>query len=256
MTKTNLMGIIATLFVVVIFTVVISGCTSANKTNINTDDPDKAFAIAMESYNSKDYTQAVEDFSFIKIKFSGSKNIDKAQFYLGMSYYKRDEYVLAAYEFENMLKNYTSSEFQVEGRYMLAMCYYSLSPDYFLDQTYTRYAIIELQNFLIIYPKDKKVPEVESKIKELRNKLAYKEFSAGLLYLKMDRYKAAQVYFDNVLSEYYDSDYADDASYNKIKVLILRNKLDEAKKEITAFENKYKMSTYYSQVESIKKSIQ
>ncbi|HPS66026.1 MAG TPA: outer membrane protein assembly factor BamD, partial [Ignavibacteria bacterium] len=232
------------------------GCTSANKTNINTDDPDKAFDIAMKSYNSKDYTQAVEDFSLIKIKFSGSKNIDKAQFYLGMSYYKREEYVLAAYEFENLLKNYTSSEFQVEARYMLAMCYYSLSPDYFLDQTYTRYAIIEFQNFLIINPKDKKVPEVETKIKELRNKLALKEFSSGLLYLKMDRYRAAQVYFDNVLTEYYDTDYADDASYNKIKVLVIRKKIDDAKKEIASFENKYKSSIYYSQVETIKKSLQ
>ncbi len=256
MIKTNSFRIIAALFITVMFTVLMSGCTSANKTNINTDDPDKAFDIAMKSYNSKDYTQAVEDFSLIKIKFSGSKNIDKAQFYLGMSYYKREEYVLAAYEFENLLKNYTSSEFQVEARYMLAMCYYSLSPDYFLDQTYTRYAIIEFQNFLIINPKDKKVPEVETKIKELRNKLALKEFSSGLLYLKMDRYRAAQVYFDNVLTEYYDTDYADDASYNKIKVLVIRKKIDDAKKEIASFENKYKSSIYYSQVETIKKSLQ
>ncbi len=256
MIKTNSLRIIAALFVMVMITVLMSGCTSANKTNINTEDPDKAFDIAMKSYNAKDYTQAVEDFSLIKIKFSGSKNIDKAQFYLGMSYYKREEYVLAAYEFENLLKNYTSSEFQVEARYMLAMCYYSLSPDYFLDQTYTRYAIIEFQNFLIINPKDKKVPEVEAKIKELRNKLALKEFSAGLLYLKMDRYRAAQVYFENVLTEYYDTDYADDASYNKIKVLVIRKKIDDAKKEIASFESKYKSSAYYSQVESIKKSLQ
>lgn len=256
MIKTNSFRIIAALFITVMISVLMSGCSSANKTNINTEDPDKAFEIAMKSYNVKDYTQAVEDFSLIKIKFSGSKNIDKAQFYLGMSYYKREEYVLAAYEFENLLKNYTSSEFQVEARYMLAMCYYSLSPEYFLDQTYTRYAIIEFQNFLIINPKDKKVPDVEAKIKELRNKLALKEYSAGLLYLKMDRYRAAQVYFDNVLTEYYDTDYADDASYNKIKVLVIRKKFEDAKKEIALFENKYKSSAYYSQVETIKKSLQ
>ena len=256
MINKNSLSIFAALLISIMSAVIISGCSSANKSNIDTDDPDKAYEIAMQSYNKKDYTQAVEDFSLIKLKFSGSKNIDKAQFYLGMSYYYRKEYILAANEFENLLKNYTSSEFQVEGRYMLAMSYYSLSPEYYLDQTYTNYALIEFQNFLIIYPKDKKVSEVEAKIKELRNKLALKEYSAGLLYVKMDRYKAAQVYFEKVQTEYYDTDYADDASFNKIKVLIMRKKTEEAKKEIASFESKYKSSLYYSQVENLKKSLQ
>lgn len=256
MINKNSLSIFAALLISIMSAVIMSGCSSANKSNIDTEDPDKAYEIAMQSYNKKDYTQAVEDFSLIKLKFSGSKNIDKAQFYLGMSYYYRKEYILAANEFENLLKNYTSSEFQVEGRYMLAMSYYSLSPEYYLDQTYTNYALIEFQNFLIIYPKDKKVPEVEAKIKELRNKLALKEYSAGLLYLKMDRYKAAQVYFEKVQTEYYDTDYADDASFNKIKVLIMRKKSEEAKKEITLFESKYKSSIYYLQVENLKKSLQ
>lgn len=256
MINKNSLSIFAAVLLSIISAVIISGCSSANKSNIDTDDPDKAYDIAMLSYNKKDYTQAVEDFSLIKLKFSGSKNIDKAQFYLGMSYYNRKEYILAANEFENLLKNYTSSEFQVEGRYMLAMSYYSLSPEYYLDQTYTNYALIEFQNFLIIYPKDKKVSEVEAKIKELRNKLALKEYSAGLLYVKMDRYKAAQVYFEKVQTEYYDTDYADDASFNKIKVLIMRKKTEEAKKEIASFESKYKSSLYYSQVENLKKSLQ
>ena len=256
MINKNSLSIFAAVLLSIISAVIISGCSSANKSNIDTDDPDKAYEIAMQSYNKKDYTQAVEDFSLIKLKFSGSKNIDKAQFYLGMSYYYRKEYILAANEFENLLKNYTSSEFQVEGRYMLAMSYYSLSPEYYLDQTYTNYALIEFQNFLIIYPKDKKVSEVEAKIKELRNKLALKEYSAGLLYVKMDRYKAAQVYFEKVQTEYYDTDYADDASFNKIKVLIMRKKTEEAKKEIASFESKYKSSLYYSQVENLKKSLQ
>jgi outer membrane protein assembly factor BamD len=256
MINKNSLSIFAALLLSIMSAVIISGCSSANKSNIDTDDPDKAYEIAMQSYNKKDYTQAVEDFSLIKLKFSGSKNIDKAQFYLGMSYYYRKEYILAANEFENLLKNYNSSEFQVEGRYMLAMSYYSLSPEYYLDQTYTNYALIEFQNFLIIYPKDKKVSEVEAKIKELRNKLALKEYSAGLLYVKMDRYKAAQVDFEKVQTEYYDTDYADDASFNKIKVLIMRKKTEEAKKEIASFESKYKSSLYYSQVENLKKSLQ
>lgn len=55
--------------------------------------------------------------------------------------------MLAAYEFEEFNKNYSLSEFYPQARFYLAMSYYNLSPKYQLDQTYTRYAIIEFQNF-------------------------------------------------------------------------------------------------------------
>jgi len=252
MIKTKSLKVSLTIIFSIVIIVYISGCTSADKSNINTEDPEKAFEIAMKSYNKKDYTQSVEDFSLIKIKFSGYKEIDKAQYYLGMSYFNRKEYILAAYEFENLLKNYAASEYQRDSRYMLAMCYYKTSPEYYLDQTYTKYAISEFQNYLILYPKDNRVPEVEAKIKELRNKLALKDFKSGELYVKMDRYKASLVYFDKVLTEYFDTDYADDALYNKIQVLVIRKKYDDAKKAILTFESKYKSSPYLAQVKNIK----
>ena len=137
------------LYLLIVPVIVIAGCISANKTNVNTEDPEKAYQTAKKSYDDKDYLQAIEDFSFIKIKFSGSSVSDKSQYYLGMSYYKRGDYILAAYEFENMIRNFTSSEFYPDARFNLAMCYYELSPDYDLDQTYTRYAITEFQNFMV-----------------------------------------------------------------------------------------------------------
>ncbi|MCX7833809.1 MAG: outer membrane protein assembly factor BamD [Ignavibacteria bacterium] len=226
----------------------IFGCISADKSNITTDDPEEAFKIAKQSYDKGDYTQAIEDFSFIKIKFSGTSIIDKAQFYLGMSYYNRGEYVLAAYEFENLIKNYNLSEYYPQARYYLAMSYYNLSPKYELDQTYTRYAIIEFQNFLILYPTHKLAPDAEKRIKELRNKLAYKDLKTAELYVKLENYKAALVYYNNILNEYFDTDYADDASYGKIQVLMIKKNYEDAKKEIKRFKEKYKSSDLYQKV--------
>lgn len=234
---------------------IINGCISPEKSNINTEDPEEAFRIAKSSYDKGNYTQAVEDFSFIKIKFSGTSVIDKAQFYLGMSYYNRKEYILAAYEFENLIKNYTLSEFYPLARYYLAMSYYNLSPKYELDQTYTRYAIIEFQNFLILYPTHKLAPDAEKKIKELRNKLAYKDLKTAELYIKLEDYKAALVYYNNILQEYFDTDYADDASYGKIQVLIIKKKYDDASKEIKRFKEKYKSSELYKKVLDLEEKI-
>lgn len=244
---TNILLLLAAIF--------IFGCSSSEKSSIKTDDPEEAFKMAKANYDIKDYSQAVEDFSFLKIKFSGTSIIDKAQFYLGMSYYKREEYILSAYEFENLIKNYSSSPYITEARFYLAMSYYGLSPKYNLDQTYTKYAIIEFQNFLVLFPGDKLATQAEARIRELRNKLAYKDLKSADLYMTMSNYKAALVYYDNILNEYFDTDYADDASYGKIKVLIIKIMYDEAEKEIERFEKKYKTSEYYNSVQKLKSNI-
>jgi outer membrane protein assembly factor BamD len=172
-----------------------------------------------------------------------------------MCYYQREEYILAAYEFEYLLKNYATSSFIVQDRYQLAMCYYNLSPKYDLDQTYTHYAINEFQNFLELYPTDKLATDAEARIKELKNKLAFKEFKTGDLYSKMGNYKAAIYYYELVLQDYFDSDYADNALYSKIQMLILRKNYSDARIEIERFERKFPKSNFLSKVSKLKENL-
>ena len=231
-------------------------CSSSDKSDIKTDDPDEAMKIAMKNYDKRDFLQAIDDFSLIKIKFSGTKTAEKAQYFLAMCYYNRKEYILGASEFESLLKNYTTSSYGVKARYQLAMCYYKLSPDYMLDQTYTKYAITEFQNFLELYPGDKLTPEAEAKIKELKNKLAYKIYKSAELYMIMENYKAAIYYYEDLLQEFFDTEWADDALYGKIQALIKKNKKEDALKEIDRFEKKFSKSELLGKVENIKKGLQ
>ena len=232
------------------------GCSRSGSSDLsNIDDPEKAFALAMKNYDNKDYVDAIEDFSLMKVKFSGTSISDKVQYYLGMSYLKQEEYILAAYEFEYLLKNYTTSSLAIDGRYRLALCYYGMSPKYALDQTYTYQAITELKNFLELYPTDKNAPEAEKKIRELRNKLAYKELKSAELYATMEDYKAATIYYENVVSEYFDTDWADDALFGKIQTLVTRKKTTEAKAEIERFETRFPKSDLMSKVKTIKNKI-
>jgi outer membrane protein assembly factor BamD len=237
------------------FSITLYSCSSADKTDINTDDPQRAYDIAKRNYDKKDYQQAIQDFSYIKVRFSGSKIVDKAQYYLAMSHYKREEYILAAYEFDYLLKNYPTSEFSEQGRYDMAMCYYRLSPTYDLDQTYTRYAITSFQLFIELYPNSSLAPDAEAKVFALRNKLAQKTFMSAEIYKKLDDYKAAIIYYDQVLVEYFETDYADDALYEKIVILSDKKKYEDARKEITRFEDKFSSSPYMSRVRSIKSRI-
>lgn len=233
---------------------VIQSCISSDKSDILPDDTAEiAMQKAMRNYEQKKYLTAIDDFSLIKLKFSGTKIVDKAQFFLGMSHYHREEYIIAAYEFENLLKNYSTSQYAKEARYYRAMCFYKLSPDYSLDQTYTQMAISEFQNFMELYPSDSLAKDAQIKIKELRNKLALKDYKAAQLYITLDNYKAADIYFDHIVDEYYDTDWADDALYSKIKLSISRNKIQQAVKDIEKFEKRFPDSPYLKELQELKK---
>ena len=234
----------------------ISSCSSSKQgSDITTDDPERAYSIAKSRYDRKDYREAVEDFSYIKQRFPGTAISDRAQFYHGMSYQMLGEYVLAAYEFEYLIRNYPASPLVIEARYQLAMSYYYLSPDYRLDQTYTRYAISEFQTFIELYPTHKLASQSESRIRELKNKLALKAFRSGEQYLALESYKSALFYFEHVLSDYFDTDFADDALAAKIQVLVNRGRYAEAKDEIKRFEEKFRTSSLRARVDNLKRRI-
>jgi outer membrane protein assembly factor BamD len=236
----------------IILSVFIYSCSSSEGSDIKTE---QAFRIAKRKFDDKDYLEAIDDFSLIKIKFPGTSVSDKAQFYLADSYYHRDEYILAAYEYESMLKNYPLSPLLPETRYKLGLCYYNLSPKYSLDQEFSRYAIEELELYIELYPEDKHVRDAEKKLNELKDKLAYKNYRTGILYMKMDDYKAAALYFKSVYEEYVDSDWADDAMIGEADALINAKKNDEAKKVLERFYKLFPKSTLKSKADNLMRSI-
>jgi outer membrane protein assembly factor BamD len=242
--------------ILIISSLINFACSSGGSSTVDDiDDPEKAYFVAKSLYDKQDYLDAVDEFTTIKLKFSGSSIIDKSLYYLGMSYYKREEYILANYEFESLLRNYPSSNFYEDARYMLGMCYYGLSPDYKLDQTYTRYAINEFQNYVELYPNGKYAAKSERRIEQLKTKLALKEYKSAELYYNISKYKSALVYYTHITEEFQDTEYADDALYGVIKTLFIKKQYDETSEAIQKFEERYPTSSYLRNVLSIKNQI-
>ena len=232
----------------------ISGCGSS-KSDISTDDPQKAFDLAKRKFDKKDYVDAIEDFSFLKIRFPGTEVSDKVQYYLALSYFSQKEYLLAAYEFDNFLKNFPLSALYPEGKYMLANTYYELSPKYSLDQEFTKEALNEFLSYIELFPEDKNVSSAEIKIKELKNKLAYKNFWTAELYMKTDNYKAASLYYQSVYDTYIDSDWADDAMIGQAEAYISGKKFNDAKKVLDKFYKLFPNSNLKSKAEKLSSRI-
>ena len=240
--------------VCVILFLTCGGCGSSRDSTSLT--PDERWERAQQAFNEKDYLDAIEDLKIITLQFQGSGYGDSAQLILAECYYQRKEYILAQYEFENLIRARAGSKLLPRARYRLGMCYYRLSSQSSLDQQNTRRAIDAFQSFLEYSPADSLATDVEGKIRELNNKLAEREFKIAELYMRMEYYRAAIIYYDAVLEKFHDSDLADDSQFGKARAMYLRKKYPEARDELAKYFERYPSSDRHSEGEALRADIE
>jgi outer membrane protein assembly factor BamD len=217
---------------------------------------DERLAAAVKLYEEEDFEDASTEFEALLLQYPGSSIVDDAQYYLGMCKFQSEEFILAAFEFSKLIKNMPASEFVANTQFMLAESYFELSPDYTLDQKYTKKAIEEYQAFIDFFPLNERVAEAERKISELNDKLARKEFTIAGIYEKMDYYTASLKYYDAVVEIFHDTQYAPMALYRKIKLLMDREREDEALKEMRKFITMYPEDKNFTEIEELKNSLE
>lgn len=241
--------IIFLLFPVLIF----YGCSSSvNTANMTAEE---YFQYALSLFNDEDYIQSIQEFQSILLQYPGNAIADDAQYYLAESHFKKGEYILAAYEYSRLIKDIPASEYVPKAQFMLAQSYYDLSPQFPLDQKYSRKAIEEFQAFIEFFPADEKVPDAEKKINDLNNKLAEKDYNNAVIYEKLGYNTAAIFYFNLVAETYHDTRFGPLAMYNKIKLLADKKNDKETLKAISSFLQKYPSDPNVAELKQLQDSI-
>ncbi|MBW7888416.1 MAG: outer membrane protein assembly factor BamD [Bacteroidetes bacterium] len=232
----------------------LSACSSTKE--VETLPVDVQYSKAEALYNNDDYLEAIEAFKLIIIQYPGSEFADKAQYYLAECRFKRGEFILAASEYDNLVRLMPSSPFAPLARYKKALSFYELSPRAQLDQKYTKLAIDEFQNFIEFYPKDTLVQDAETKLSELSDKIAKKVFENGLLYYRLEYYRAAIKYFDDLIEQYHDSQYTDDGYFWKAKCQYERRDYTAALNTLSIVEEKYPQTDLKEKITKLRADIQ
>ncbi len=221
----------------ILLLVLINACSSYLDTTSLTPEQHLDYAVSL--YNDEDYLEAKKEFESILIQFPGNAVNDDARYYLGMTYFKSDQFLLAAYEFSKLISDIPASPFVPDAQFMLAESYYELSPSYQLDQRYTAKAVEEFQAFIDFFPLNAKVDEAETKINEMNYKLARKAYQQAVIYEKMEYYTAALKYFQSVVDVYHDTEFAPLAIESKVDILIMKERISDAVKDINHFLANY-----------------
>lgn len=184
------------------------------------DTVDVAFGKAMALYEEEDFSEAADAFDTVTRLGRGTNYGQEAQYYLAESYYSGRRYLLAASEYDRFVSLYPQDPRRQDAEFKAAMSYYHQSPRYKLDQTSTRRAIERFQLFNNRFPDSELVPEAADRIDELRNKLARKSYEAAQFYVRTDRYRAANIYFDETIDQYPETEWAERSLVDQIQTYI------------------------------------
>ncbi|MFQ5674580.1 MAG: outer membrane protein assembly factor BamD [bacterium] len=230
------------------------GCKSYN---VRPDlTPQERLELAKLMFKNGDYVDAKIQFRRLTLNNRGLEFSDEAQFFLAECHFYLKEYVLASDEYNRLVRLYPHSQWTDDASFKVGVCNYKLSPKASLDQKYTLLAVQFFQLFLEDYPDSQLVPDAEKYLKECRTKLAEKDFKAGKLYLKLNDNKAALVYFDSVLEDYYDTSFAKDALFWKGEGLYELRRKEEALGAYQQLLTKYPKCKYAGKAKRRVKSIE
>lgn len=241
------------LLIVVPFLLLLIGC--AANVDVASLSQEARYKYAMDFFADEEYEMAIKELESFLLQYPGSELSDDAQFHLGQAHFKKKEYLLGAYEFSKLIKNMPASQYLGESQYMLASCYEKLSPPYPLDQKYTKKAIDEFQAFIDFFPADPKVAQADSSIKVLFIKLAEKEINSAKIYERMEYFTAAINTYGKVAESYHDTQFAPEALYKKINLLIQKNRPAEARQDIEVFLNRYPKDNRVGDIEKLLKEL-
>jgi outer membrane protein assembly factor BamD len=171
------------------------------------------YAAGMQYYEEGEYLKAQTLFEQIVSAYKGKTEAEELYFKYAYTYYHLGQYILASYYFKNFSSTFGRSPLREEAMFMSAYSNYLLSPNFRLDQTYSKQAIDEFQTFVNTYPNSEKVEECNKLIDEMRKKLEKKAIARADLYYDMSRYQAAVQSYEIVLQDYPETSAAEKIRY-------------------------------------------
>lgn len=141
-----------------------------------------------------------------------------SQYKIGLYLMENNLYQEARDEFEKVLNDYPDSEWAKAAKYQIALADAQRSADAAYDQKITSAAVEEFEEFLDVYPDAELSDKAKEQIHQLRDKEAENHFLVAEFYEKRKEFKAAKIYYQEVVDNYKNSPWAKKA-LNKIQEL-------------------------------------
>ncbi len=206
------------------------------KQSLNTLTSAELFKLGTEKYEQEKYIKAIEHFQTLVYNYPGESVVDTAQYYLALSYFGDKEYEIANVEFNRLAVNYPASTYAEDAIFMKAVCLYKGTPTHYgLDQSDLLVSIKQFEEFIIDFPESNVIVEAQSYLLEAHTRLARKYYNSGVVYDRIGTYKSAEIYFQIVVDEYTDTEYAPLATFGLAEMKFKLKEYKLAKEKFSDF---------------------
>jgi outer membrane protein assembly factor BamD len=212
---------------------VLNGCSFFNKQEKVVLTPEKLYSLASDEYKENNYTKAREYFTRLKEEYPLHEMAILAEIGIADAFYSDKEYTEAENAYSDFISMHPVNENIPYAMYQMGMCNYHQIAAIDRDQSETIKARKQWEKLISRYPESKFSPLAKTKLKEVKQKLAQREFYVGKFYFKKKKYQAALSRFETITREYPDSEldskvkkYIDDT-----KAKIIEEEKEKLKKE-------------------------
>jgi len=208
-----------------------AGCATTPRGTVptGTPEPDRfLFDKGNEALGKKKWLTAREYFKQVVETYTQSSYRPDAKLGIGDTYLGEDtseSLVLAINEFREFLSFYPTNPRADYAQYKLALSHFRQMRAAQRDQTETKEAVREFENFVERYPRSKLIDDGKAKLREAKDRLDEADYFVGLYYFRARWYPAAIDRFKALLKQ--DPGYTRrDAVYYYLGESLIKMKLE------------------------------
>ena len=235
----------------ILLTVFLFSCSKSEKVslvqekNIETQMIE-AFEEGYQELEKGDVLFAAKKFNEAELLFPQSEWAPRAALMAAYSYYSQDYYYDAEYELNRFLKVYPNEKNVAYAHYLLGMVYYEKIVD---EKKDLEPLIMAEKKFKFIeqkYPNTDFALDASYKLDLIQDYLASKEMYIGMHYIKKKKWIAAINRFKNVVNNYDETSFIDEALHRLVELHFRLGLVDESQKYASLLGYNYQSSEWYS----------
>jgi outer membrane protein assembly factor BamD len=185
------------------------GCASAPPfQGLNAD---QLFEMGAAKFQEEDWDEAVDVFERVISVDPTFGRLVEARMYLARAYYNRGDYITAVSEFNRILDRHPGHVLAPEASLGICHSLVAQSPHVQRDQTYTAQAWTACQNTVADFGGHEVGAEATELRDQMLEKLAEKTYVTAEFYLRRKVYQPAILYYNELVDQFPNSQWIDDA---------------------------------------------
>lgn len=207
----------------------------------------EAYQNGLKALEEGDVLFAAKNFNIVEKIYPQSIWAPKSILMAAYAYYSQDYYNDAISELERFLKNHPENPNYPYAYFLLATCYYELIVDEKKDlsslQNSKKYYKILIKD----YPNTDFALDAKYKLDLIDNVLASKEIYIGKYYLTRSKWIPALNRFKNVVDNYSQTEYVEEALHRLVEVYYKLGLTNEARNYASLLGYNYQSSQWYEE---------